>query len=165
MAFLDRTTWKWTLGCSVNSNECVWGVVLILAFMQKTYIPGLARLATITAYEHLHGMYQRVPKHCRAFGQQIVGGNWTKMVWKICVWCTWTKLTLLCFLAFTLWSIDWWARKKARKNCCLPGKVQACFDGVDSERVSTSCLAHRCVLRRQRESESWKTDNKSCLLS
>lgn len=137
--------------------KCFW-VFLFLALMQKN--PKHCRPYT-TGFHHCSWASPRdVPKSSKALQgicTTISGGNWMKMVWKICVWCTWTKLTFLCFLAFTQWSLVWWAREKP--GCCLPGKSQACFDGIDSERVSTSCLAHRCVFRRQSESESWKTDN------
>lgn len=106
-AFLDRTTWKWALGCSVNPNVSE-ALFLILAFVQeKKYIPGLAWLQIITAHEQLHGTCQRCPKQFRAVGQQIPLHLWWKLDKVIArrfqkSACTWTELTLLCFLAFPM---------------------------------------------------------------
>lgn len=72
MFLLNRMTWKWMLKCLVNSN--VSEFFYFLPLCKKTpSIAGLTRLAFITAREHLQGMYQRVPKHCRAFAQQSLG--------------------------------------------------------------------------------------------
>lgn len=140
----------------------------------EKYIPGLAWLHIVTADEHLHGMHQRCPKQCRAFGQQPPTHFWwqpgesnCKVTWK-CV-CTWTKLTLLCFLACMMWLFDCWARKKARLLLRLYRfyiyvRVKLALIIYILKGLAPLALQADVCLEG-RGNQSWKTDSKSCLLS
>jgi len=109
--------------------------------------------------------FQSSSGHLDSKSSFISGGNWTEELqdgFKNLRVCGPSQPR---FASLPSWCDHLTGEPGKRSGCRQPGKSQACFDCTASERVSTPCLASKCVFGRQRESESWKTGNKSCLLS